>query len=67
MLTLTEDSDQKKHSWIIILDQDASEKPIGILFDDVYSVSTHHLEDIDRSAEDNTHTVRNILGVIRKN
>ncbi|MDD1729765.1 MAG: chemotaxis protein CheW [Methanospirillum sp.] len=67
LLNLTDEIEQKKRSRIIILDQEASEKPVGILVDDVYSVSTHHADDIDRNAEDEIHTIRNILGVIRKN
>lgn len=55
-----------KRSRIIILDQKISEKPIGILVDDVYSVSTHTSTDIDRDEKHGTNEARNIRGVIRK-
>lgn len=66
LLNLHNQGEQKKRSRIIILDRKGSEKPVGILVDDVYSVSTHHAVDIERDDDDGAHTVRNILGVIRK-
>ncbi|MDD1724702.1 MAG: chemotaxis protein CheW [Methanospirillum sp.] len=66
LMNLSDEDNSKKCSRIIILDQQASEKPVGILVDDVYSVSTHRATDIDRNGDDTTHNRRNILGVIRK-
>ena len=66
LMNLNDETESKKRSRIIILDQQVSQKPVGILVDDVYSVSTHHFGDIDRNTEDDTHNSRNILGVIRK-
>jgi len=65
LLNISETRDSKKRSRIIILDNDPSEKSVGILVDDVYSVSTHHASDIERETDDKTHSTRFILGVIR--
>jgi len=67
LLHLKEDGEHKKRSRIIILDRKSTEKPIGVLVDDVYSVSTHHASDIEHETDDGSHKTRNILGVIRKN
>ncbi|HWQ63990.1 MAG TPA: chemotaxis protein CheW [Methanospirillum sp.] len=67
LLNISDTGEGKKKSRIIILDGDHSEKPIGILVDDVYSVSTHHAVEIERESENASHTTRFILGVIRKN
>lgn len=66
MMHITSDSKGKKRSRIIILDQEISKKPVGILVDDVFSVSTFSPEEINRSSDDQAHSSRNILGVIRK-
>jgi purine-binding chemotaxis protein CheW len=66
LMHITTESGNTKRSRIIILDQQISEKPIGILVDDVYSVSTHSSADIDREADHRTHNGRNIMGIIRK-
>lgn len=66
MMNITSDSRGKKRSRIIILDREISEKPVGILVDDVFSVSTFTPKEIDRSSDDHTHNSRNILGIIRK-
>jgi chemotaxis signal transduction protein len=39
---------------------------VGILVDDVYSVSTHTLMDIDMGADTKSNSGRNIRGIIRK-
>jgi chemotaxis signal transduction protein len=39
---------------------------IGILVDDVSSVTTYAKEDIDQEAQSSSESHRNILGVIRK-
>lgn len=66
LMHITADSVNNKRSRIIILDQQISEKPIGILVDDVYSVSTFTSADIDREADKKTQNTRNIMGIIRK-
>ncbi|HWQ67386.1 MAG TPA: chemotaxis protein CheW [Methanospirillum sp.] len=66
LMHITTESINAKRSRIIILDQQISEKPVGILVDDVYSVSTHTSADIDREADHKTHNARNIMGIIRK-
>ncbi|WP_319580793.1 chemotaxis protein CheW [uncultured Methanospirillum sp.] len=65
MLNISETGDSKKRSRIIILDSDPTEKSVGILVDDVYSVSTRHASDIERETDDKAHSTRFILGVIR--
>lgn len=67
LLHIPEAEEGKRKSRIIILDSKSSEKPVGILVDDVYSVSTHHSSDIERESEDISHSNRFILGVIRQN
>jgi len=66
MMNITSDFEGKKKSRIIILDHDISRKPVGILVDDVSSVSTIAASDIDRSGDDKTDKGRNIVGVIRR-
>lgn len=66
MMNITTDSAGKKRARIIILDQVISKKPVGILVDDVTSVSTYAARDIDHDADDKAHHTRSILGVIRR-
>lgn len=66
LMNLDDEAETKKLSRIIILDKEENQKSVGILVDDVYSVSTHHSADIDNNTEGNTQNSRNILGVIRK-
>jgi purine-binding chemotaxis protein CheW len=65
LLNLRNQAEQKKRSRIIILDQKTTDKSVGVLVDDVYSVSTHQSSDIEH--DDTSNSGRNILGVIRKN
>jgi len=66
LMHITAESANTKRSRIIILDQEISHKPIGILVDDVYSVSTHTSKDIDRDSDRKAGNVRNVMGIIRK-
>lgn len=66
MMNITTDSAGKKKARIIILDQETSRKSVGILVDDVSSVSTYAAGDIDHDADDKAHHNRSILGVIRR-
>jgi len=66
LMNQTDDGGAQKRSRIIILDSDEMQKSVGILVDDVYSVSTYRSADIDRNTEDNSQKSGNILGVIRK-
>lgn len=66
MMNITTESTGKKGARIIILDPDISKKPVGILVDDVTSVSTYTAGDIDHDADDKAHHTRSILGVIRR-
>lgn len=66
MMNITTDSAGKKRARIIILDPEISKKPVGILVDDVSSVSTYAAGDIDHDADDKAHHTRSILGVIRR-
>ena len=66
MMQITRESTGKKRSRVIVLDKTVSEKMIGILVDDVSSVTTYTKDDIEKdgsSADDNN---RDIVGVIRK-
>jgi len=63
---ITTESSGKKKSRIIVLDRSITEKPIGILVDDVFSVTTYGNEDIDKENTSSQKTHRDILGVIRK-
>lgn len=65
-INITGITESKKRSRIIILDKKITSKPVGILVDGVYSVSTHRSADIDRDTENMSDKSRNIIGVIRK-
>jgi len=67
LMNITGESPLKHRSRIIILDQEISEKPLGILVDDVSSVSTYQLSDIDRELKRDSDNERYIAGVIQKN
>ena len=54
-----------KKQRIIVLDTTITKKPIGILVDDVISVSNYSEDDIDRE-NNNSRTGKSRLGVIRK-
>lgn len=66
LMHITTESSGKKKSRIIVLDRSITEKPIGILVDDVFSVTTYGNEDIDKENTSSQKTHRDILGVIRK-
>jgi purine-binding chemotaxis protein CheW len=66
MMHITRESTGKKRSRVIVLDKTVSEKMIGILVDDVYSVTTYMKSDIDEDAHSSNESHRDILGVIRK-
>lgn len=66
LMHITRESTGKKMSRVIILDKTVSEKKIGILVDDVSSVTTYSKEDIDQDARSSSHSERDILGIIRK-
>lgn len=66
MMHITRESTGKKQSRVIVLDKTVSEKMIGILVDDVYSVTTYSKKDIDQEAHSSNEGSRDILGVIRK-
>lgn len=66
MMHITRESTGKKRSRVIVLDKTVSEKMIGILVDDVYSVTTYTSDDIDQGAQSSHESHRDILGVIRK-
>jgi purine-binding chemotaxis protein CheW len=51
---------------VIVLDKTVSEKMIGILVDDVHSVTTYNKSDIDEGAHSSNESHRDIIGVIRK-
>jgi purine-binding chemotaxis protein CheW len=66
LMHITRESSGKKLSRIIVLDKTVSEKMIGILVDDVSSVTTYVNEDIDMDAQSSQEGHRDIIGVIRK-
>jgi purine-binding chemotaxis protein CheW len=66
LMHTTRESTGKKQSRVIVLDKTVSEKMIGILVDDVYSVTTYSRDDIDQGAHSSNESHRDILGVIRK-
>ena len=66
LMHITTEASGKKKSRIIVLDRSITEKPIGILVDDVFSVTTYSQEDIDKDNSASQKTHRDILGVIRK-
>lgn len=66
IMHITQESTGKKRSRVIVLDKTVSEKMIGILVDDVSSVTTYAKEDIDQDAQSSSESHRDIIGVIRK-
>ncbi|MFH0968432.1 MAG: chemotaxis protein CheW [Methanobacteriota archaeon] len=66
LMHITRESTSKKRSRVIVLDKTVSEKMIGILVDDVSSVTTYTKDDIDQDAQSSNESHRDILGVIRK-
>jgi len=66
LMHITTEASGKKKSRVIVLDRSITDKPIGILVDDVFSVTTYGQEDIDKDTHSSTHSHRDILGVIRK-
>ena len=66
LMNLSDENGMKNRSRIIILDNTQLQKPVGILVDDVASVSTYQSTEIDRTSTDSQQNSRNILGVIRK-
>ncbi|PWR75153.1 chemotaxis protein CheW [Methanospirillum stamsii] len=66
LMHITTEASGKKKSRIIVLDRSITEKPIGILVDDVFSVTTYSQEDIDKDNSASQKSHRDILGVIRK-
>jgi purine-binding chemotaxis protein CheW len=66
MIHITRESTGKKRSRIIVLDKTVSEKMVGILVDEVSSVTTYAKSDIDQTAHSSHESHRDILGVIRK-
>ena len=66
MMHITRESTGKKRSRVIVLDKTVSEKMIGILVDDVSSVTTYAKEDIDQDAHSSDDSHRDIIGIIRK-
>lgn len=67
LMHIQSDSGVGKKTRIIVLDRSISHKPIGILVDDVYSVTTYGKDEIDKDTESaSTDHKRDILGVIRK-
>ncbi|WP_319579505.1 chemotaxis protein CheW [uncultured Methanospirillum sp.] len=66
MMHITRESTGKRRSRVIVLDKTVSDKMIGILVDDVYSVTTYYKNDIDQEAHSSSEGSRDILGVIRK-
>lgn len=51
---------------MIVLDKTVSEKMLGILVDDVFSVTTYMKEDINLDTRSSDESHRDMLGVIRK-
>lgn len=67
MMHINSNNIGKTQSRIIVLDKTVSEKSVGILVDDVYSVSTYANEEIDRTDQaNNVENKKYILGIIRK-
>lgn len=66
LMNICDKNSFKNRSRIIILDNKQLQKPVGILVDDVISVSTYHSNEIDKKTTDSPQNMRNILGVIRK-
>ncbi|HOL40806.1 MAG TPA: chemotaxis protein CheW [Methanospirillum sp.] len=66
LMHISAESKGKKNSRIIVLDRSISSKPVGILVDDVFSVTTYSQDDIDKENTSARDTHRDIIGVIRK-
>jgi len=66
LMHISTEASGKKRSRIIVLDRSIADKPIGILVDAVFSVTTYGQEDIDRENNSAKDSHRDILGVIRK-
>ncbi|PKL60806.1 MAG: hypothetical protein CVV33_00760, partial [Methanomicrobiales archaeon HGW-Methanomicrobiales-4] len=66
LMNLNHESTGKKRSRVIVLDKTVTEKMIGILVDDVSSVTTYTKDDIDQDAQSSSESHRDIIGVIRK-
>lgn len=64
IMHITRESTGKKRSRVIVLDKDVSAKKIGILVDDVSSVTTYNLQDIDLEKQSANKNTRDILGTI---
>lgn len=64
IMQITKTSTDTKRSRIIVLDKDVSERRVGILVDDVSSVTTYNLQDIDLENQASHKNVRDILGII---
>lgn len=64
IMHITREYAGKKRSRVIVLDKDVSDKRIGILVDDVSSVTTYNLDDIDLEKQSSNKNVRDILGII---
>lgn len=66
VMHITTEAIGKKRSRIIVLDSSVIDKMIGILVDDVHSVTTYTKEDIDQDAHSSADSHRDIIGIIRK-
>jgi len=66
LMHISAESKGKKNSRIIVLDRSISSKPVGILVDDVFSVTTYGQDDIDKESTSASDSHRDIIGVIRK-
>ncbi len=65
LLHISGEAEQGHKKRVIVLDSQISSKVIGILVDDVLSVSTYKTSDVDRDDSSADHA-KNRLGVIRK-
>ena len=66
MMHIKRESSRKKKARVIILDKTVSDKRIGILVDDVSSVTTYSKEDIDTTPHSSSESGRDIIAVIRR-
>jgi len=64
LMNIAEDAKDGRRSRVIVLDADLSHKIIGVLVDDVLSVTTYNESVVDR--DQHSEGARNRLGVIRK-
>ena len=64
LMNIGEEAKDGRRSRVIVLDADISHKIIGVLVDDVLSVTTYNESAVNR--DHNNEKVRNRLGVIRK-